>query len=413
MSRSIVLYGAGKCGKEALDWFGYDNIEVFIDNVIGKQNGEIYGKPAVSFLDYMICYDKNPDTDIVISIANKWVVHQISYELEKNGINDYSVFCDVKRRWKGPREFIGRDIYEYPNEHESVDQIRLAQNTWLLRHVDASKLTPALDGLREKQLRILSYTIEAFKEFDNQLGIKPIMEAGTLLGALRHKGFIPWDYDLDFCIPRHEYNLLKEYLEENYRNYVLTDKEPSSNAWDVIGQNRKRDFDVYQNYGEISLAIYDEDFLGFDTLNKNRIVDITPLDTFDKNVTIDDYKRTIEDFREIWSNGGDFRDMLQRFHNNHPELSRIPKKGDKLGRATDVAVGCGYVSNPGRWFDRQLYDYNDIYEPVMLEFENATFLAPINFDLVTKMMYGDNYMELPNRYGVHKENPELLFRELY
>ncbi len=189
---------------------------------------------------------------------------------------------------------------------------------------------------------------------------------------------------MDFCIPRNEYNKLKDYLIQNYRVYVLIDKEPTKNLWDIIGENRKNIYDVYLNYGEISLAMYDEEFQGFAILNRNRIVDITPLDTLDGSATIDDYKTKIEEFRKIWNSGGDFREMINRFHKDNIDLSRVPKIGDKLGRATDVAVGCAYVSNPGRWFDKQLYDYTDVYDPILLEFENTTFYAPANYDLVTK-----------------------------
>ncbi len=180
MNRNIVLYGAGKCGKEALEWFGQDNVELFIDNDSSKKGKLLYDKPTAQFFEFIDIYgDKyKKNTDIVISIESKWVVHQIAYELEKHGIN---IFSDVKRRWKSPAEYMGRNTEEYSCEHESVDRIRLAQNAWLLRHIEASKLSPAIGGLRNKQLKILSYTQNAFNEFKSQLGIKPIMEAGTFL----------------------------------------------------------------------------------------------------------------------------------------------------------------------------------------------------------------------------------------
>ena len=168
------------------------------------------------------------------------------------------------------------------------------------------------------------------------------------------------------------------------------------------------------NYGEISLAVSDEEeFKGFDTLNKNRIVDIVPLDTFPKSASADSYENMIEDFRRYWDKGGDFQKMLKEFHVAHPNLAAIPTRENKIGRATDVAVGCAYVSRPGRWFNQQLYSYNEVYPLHPMRFETVNFLAPANPDSVIRKMYGESYMQMPNRYGVHKENPEFLFTEIY
>lgn len=94
-------------------------------------------------------------------------------------------------------------------------------------------------------------------------------------------------------------------------------------------------------------------------------------------------------------------------------MSRVPRKGIELGVQQMLAVGCAYVSNPWRWFEKQLYDYKDVYEPVQMQFEKVTFLSPSNYEIVTRKMNGDNYKELPDRYGVHKENPNRLFTEVY
>ena len=51
------------------------------------------------------------------------------------------------------------------------------------------------------QLEVLAVIIELCKKYD----IKYFAFWGTLLGAIRHRGFIPWDDDIDICMMRNDY----------------------------------------------------------------------------------------------------------------------------------------------------------------------------------------------------------------
>ena len=79
-----------------------------------------------------------------------------------------------------------------------------------------------LKRLQLTQLEILKI-IDAFcKKHD----IRYSLYAGTLLGAVRHKGFIPWDDDLDICMSRKEYNrFLKAWEEDPQEGYLLQNKD--------------------------------------------------------------------------------------------------------------------------------------------------------------------------------------------
>ena len=47
---------------------------------------------------------------------------------------------------------------------------------------------------------------KVFHKFCQENDIKYYMLGGTMLGAIRHKGFIPWDDDIDFGVPRKDYD---------------------------------------------------------------------------------------------------------------------------------------------------------------------------------------------------------------
>ena len=73
--------------------------------------------------------------------------------------------------------------------------------------------------IRPLQLRILDILL-ALQKVCEERGLRYYIIAGTLLGAVRHKGFIPWDDDLDIGMPRKDYDLLmanaKEWLPEPF-----------------------------------------------------------------------------------------------------------------------------------------------------------------------------------------------------
>ena len=73
--------------------------------------------------------------------------------------------------------------------------------------------------IRPLQLRVLEILLAVDKACKTH-GLRYYIVAGTLLGAVRHKGFIPWDDDLDIAMPRADYDKLiahcKEYLPEQF-----------------------------------------------------------------------------------------------------------------------------------------------------------------------------------------------------
>lgn len=80
-------------------------------------------------------------------------------------------------------------------------------------------------SLREQQLIILDI-LKYFNNICKKYNINYTLCGGTLIGAIRHKGFIPWDDDIDIYIMREEYEkFLKIWGKEKNNFYILTDTE--------------------------------------------------------------------------------------------------------------------------------------------------------------------------------------------
>lgn len=82
--------------------------------------------------------------------------------------------------------------------------------------------------IRPLQLKILE-TLKALDEVCRRHGLRYYITAGTMLGAVRHGGFIPWDDDLDIAMPRPDYDRLvahcKEWLPAPLE-FICTENDP-------------------------------------------------------------------------------------------------------------------------------------------------------------------------------------------
>ena len=74
----------------------------------------------------------------------------------------------------------------------------------------------------EELRRVELETLKVFRDYCNAHGLRYYLSCGTLLGAVRHQGFIPWDDDIDVYMPRPDYDaLLAHFEEEPQRRYRL------------------------------------------------------------------------------------------------------------------------------------------------------------------------------------------------
>lgn len=109
------------------------------------------------------------------------------------------------------------------------------------RHL-RQQFNPDGSQLREAQLRIVDMLL-FLDGICRRHGLRYWIDSGTLLGAMRHGGFIPWDDDADVCMPREDMLRLRDILlhEEHHEHYVLQCRatDPGhTNPWVVLRDKR-------------------------------------------------------------------------------------------------------------------------------------------------------------------------------
>ena len=87
-----------------------------------------------------------------------------------------------------------------------------------------------MNDIQKKQLEILKAFIRVYDKYN----LRYFMVGGSALGAARHKGFIPWDDDIDVGMPREDYDKFMELQFEFEGRIKLISKLKSSQAIEIL-----------------------------------------------------------------------------------------------------------------------------------------------------------------------------------
>jgi len=119
--------------------------------------------------------------------------------------------------------------------------------------------------------------LNEFQRVANKYGIKYIANGGTMLGAVRHGGFIPWDDDIDLMMMREEYDKLCKVAEKEFRfPYFFQTEYTDPGSMRCHAQLRNSE----------TTAILTTEYDGHFRFNQGIFIDIFPLDAVpdDENV---------------------------------------------------------------------------------------------------------------------------------
>lgn len=241
----------------------------------------------------------------------------------------------------------------------------------------------------------------------NKYNLKYMLCGGTLLGAIRHKGFIPWDDDIDIMMPRQDYERLEELIirEFSSKYYVLTPKNNNLSPFGFTKIILK----------ETELIELENEGLQY---NKGVFIDVFCIDNVPDTafkkivrgsiysilskipVLCCNYKFPSKTIIELCNSSKELKkqySLRRKFGLIFSVIDILKWKelaeyivNDKNNNSLYVTIASGTNGYFGEILLRK-----DILKNKMVEFEGKMYNAPYESDKYLKKLYSKDYMELP------------------
>lgn len=250
--------------------------------------------------------------------------------------------------------------------------------------------------------KLWAVILDIFVEFDQvckKYNLRYFFDGGSLIGAIRHKGFIPWDDDIDVCMPRKDYEVFVSLSNEFKDPYFL--QTPYTDPEYFFG------FAKVRNSNTTGLT----QMFKYQKYNHGIWLSVFPLDYWDENAE-EEYEfikaLNIENSTYMRMTNPNLdeknRERVKNYSGRNPldtyeEIQRRAQQfNDEKPQFMTAAVS-SVLS-----YKKKLWYAEDFATSIKADFEGYEVPIPVGYDRILKTVFGD-YMSLPpvEQRGVHHD----------
>ncbi len=253
----------------------------------------------------------------------------------------------------------------------------LTDSSSIAEHSMDESTSQFISDLQKTILDVFEETIRIFDKYN----LKYSLVAGTLLGAIRHKGFIPWDDDLDIIMPREDFekfrNIAAKDLKENFffQDYTTDSEYPS----------------LYAKVRNSQTTLIENGYRNLKQMNHGVFIDVFVADKYKETLKNKIRKRIIKICSLIL--------LYQKIAGANPFAKVIAKLFPRkplfrLAEKISTKINCEKDTNKYIMLNQYIMPDGIFDELIDVPFENLNVKISAKYDEMLTDMFGD-YMKLP------------------